>query len=238
MGKKIPLGKITITRKVTVRQQVVHQQRYQQHFEYESTPVVPKIDTAPIQREIKKLESAVQRAGRPSKLPAGIYTPQVEQLYSEINKRSKPEEQEKNAMYDVFISHASEDKKDFVQPLVEALQDAGIRVWYDALELQWGQSLRGQIDNGIKRSKYAILVLSKNFFSKKWPQRELDGILAKEDITGATPLPIWYNISHAEVYEFSPTLAGLYSLSNDRYSIDDICRSFKLILEKEPIKEQ
>ena len=93
MGKKIPLGKITITRKVTVRQQVVQQQRYQQHYEYEATPVVPKIDTAPIQREIKKLESAVKKATRPSRLPAGIYTPQVEQLYSEINKRSKPEEQ-------------------------------------------------------------------------------------------------------------------------------------------------
>ncbi len=74
-------------------------------------------------------------------------------------------------MYDVFISHASEDKKDFVAPLVEALQDAGIRVWYDTLEIEWGKSLREQIDNGIKHSKSAILVLSKNFFAKRWPQR-------------------------------------------------------------------
>lgn len=237
MARKIPLGKITFKVKASVQRQVTVRQQVRQIMDYQE-PVLPRIDTAPMQREVKRLESSIKNAVRPTKLPTGVYSPQVEHLYDEINKRSKPEEIEKNAMYDVFISHASEDKKDFVQPLVDALQDAGIRVWYDAIELEWGKSLRAQIDNGIKRSKYAILVLSKNFFAKKWPQRELDGILAKEDITGASPLPIWYNISHADVYEFSPTLAGLYSLSNDRYSIDDICRSFKLILEKEPIQER
>lgn len=183
----------------------------------------------------KQLESAIKKAARTAKLPAGKYAPQVETVYEELYKRSRPEQQEVAAMYDVFISHASEDKADFVQPLVEALQDAGIRVWYDALDMQWGKGLREQIDNGIKRSKYAILVFSKNFFAKKWPKRELDGILAKEEITGATPLPIWYNISYEDVYEFSPTLSGLYSLSTDKYSIPDICKAFSLILEKESI---
>ena len=140
-------------------------------------------------------------------------------------------------MYDVFISHASEDKKDFVNPLVEALQEEGIRVWYDTLEMQWGKSLREQIDNGIKRSKFAILVLSKNFFEKQWPQRELDGILAKQDVTGATPLPIWYNISYEDVYAYSPTIAGLFSLSTNSYSIEDICKAFKLQLGKEQIAQ-
>lgn len=235
MARK-PIAKIKITTRTTTRRSVTLRQEYHSEYEAYPQPVSIPASTAPtsssLENSVKKLESAVKKLSRPSKLPAGVYSPQVETLYDEINKRSKPEEVEDKAMYDVFISHASEDKKDFVQPLVEALQDAGIRVWYDALELEWGKSLRGQIDNGIKRSKFAILVLSKNFFAKKWPQRELDGILAKEEVTGATPLPIWYNISQAEVYEFSPTLAGLYSLSNDRYSIADICQSFKLILQK------
>ena len=136
-------------------------------------------------------------------------------------------------MYDVFISHASEDKADFVNPLVEKLQDAGISVWYDALELQWGKSLREQIDNGIKRSKFAMLVLSQNFFKKQWPKRELDGILAKETITGNAPLPIWYNLTQEEVYEFSPTLSGIFSISTKDHSIDDICKAFQLLLQKE-----
>ena len=238
-----PIAKIKLTRRVTVKSKVTFRQQTQTRSEINFDPVPASVNvpstpsSSTLERSVKSLESTVKRLARPSKLPSGVYSPQVERLYDEINKRSKPEDVEKAAMYDVFISHASEDKKDFVDPLVEALQDAGIRVWYDTLELEWGKSLRGQIDNGIKRSKYAIIVLSKHFFAKKWPQRELDGILAKEDVTGATPLPIWYNITFEDVYGFSPTLAGLYSMTSDRHSIDDICKAFKLILQKEAVKE-
>lgn len=242
MAKKVKLGTIKVTRKVTVRQQLRTHQTYQQDYNFETT-ASPTVNTTEIKNaanklhnETKKLEVAVTKASRPSTLPAGVYSPEVESLYSELDKRRKTEQQENDAMYDVFISHASEDKKDFVNPLVEALQEAGIRVWYDTLEMQWGKSLREQIDNGIKRSKFAILVLSKNFFAKKWPQRELDGILAKQDITGATPLPIWYDVSFEDVYEFSPTLSGLFSMSTTSNSIEDICKALKLQLEKEEIQ--
>jgi isopentenyl diphosphate isomerase/L-lactate dehydrogenase-like FMN-dependent dehydrogenase len=238
MAKKI--GTIKITRKITVKRQIRTNVHTEQAFRSEPvyTPI-PQQSTAPQQalnaatQAAKQLESTIKKAARSAKLPTGRYTPQVETVYEELYKRSKTGDEEAAAMYDVFISHASEDKADFVQPLVEALQNVGVRVWYDALDMQWGKGLREQIDNGIKRSKYAILVFSKNFFSKKWPKRELDGILAKEEITGATPLPIWYNISYEEVYEFSPTLSGLYSLSTDKYSIPDICKAFGLILNKE-----
>ena len=83
--------------------------------------------------------------------------------------------------------------------------------------------------------KFAILVLSKHFFEKKWPQRELDAILAKQDITGATPLPIWYNLSYEDVYQFSPTLSGVFSLPTQSNSIDDICKALKLQLGMEEI---
>ena len=242
MPKKT-IGRIRVTTKITAKRTISYRQQFQTRSEIDFTSIpastpVSAVSTVPtIEAGIKALESTAKRFSRPAKLPSGAYSPQVEQLYEEINKRSKSEEAEEAAMYDVFISHASEDKADFVQPLVEALQDAGIRVWYDAIELEWGKSLRGQIDNGIKRSKYAILVLSKHFFAKKWPQRELDGILAKEDATGSAPLPIWYNISQEEVYNFSPTLAGLYSMSNSRHTIADICQAFKLILSKETVQQ-
>ncbi len=239
MAKKVKLGTIKVTRKVTVKQHVQTQQRSFVNIEPQYTLVtsssIPKAIES-VQHVSPKIETVTKSIVRPSKLPVGVYSPGVEFLYDELEKRRKPEEIEKKAMYDVFISHASEDKKDFVAPLVEALQDAGIRVWYDTLEMEWGKSLREQIDSGIKHSKFAILVLSKNFFAKRWPQRELDGILAKQEITGAMPLPIWYNISFEEVYEFSPTLSGIFSLSNKTHSIQDICKALKLQLEKEKIE--
>lgn len=238
------MGKIKITRKVTVKQQVRVERRVQYappQITYQ-TPAPIQIDTAPVAKALndssgevktaqRKLEAASRRR---TTIPSGVYGKPVEDVFYALDEQRKSEEQEAKAMYDVFISHASEDKADFVNPLVEKLQDLGISVWYDTLELQWGKSLREQIDNGIKRSKFAILVLSKNFFKKQWPKRELDGILAKETISGTAPLPIWYNLTQEEVYEFSPTLSGIYSISTQDHSIDDICKAFQLILEKEP----
>lgn len=236
MGRKVKLGTIKVTQKVTVRRQIEHKSHINVEPVYiNSAPNSNTLAPSKLEHETQRIVSELNRKIRPAKLPIGVYSTQVETLYDEINKRSKSEKQEKDALYDVFISHASEDKVAFVDPLVEALQDAGIRVWYDTISMEWGKSLREQIDNGIKKSKYAILVLSKSFFAKKWTNRELDGILAKEEITGSSPLPIWYDITYDEVYKFSPTLSGLYSLSTDKYSINDICQSFKLILEKEPI---
>jgi len=237
------MGKIRITRKVTVKQQVRVQRQVQFTppqiiYTHQPTP----ISTAPVQRalndlsnEVKTAQRKLEAASRRRTIPSGVYGKPVEDVFYALDENRKSEELESKAIYDVFISHASEDKLDFVNPLVEALQNAGVSVWYDTLEMQWGKSLREQIDNGIKRSKFAILVLSKSFFAKKWPQRELDGILAKETISGNAPLPIWYNLTQEEVYEFSPTLSGVFSVSNRDHSIDDICKAFQLILEKEAV---
>ena len=235
MAKSI---KIQIKRTVTVKTH--YETKSQQRFVNEPiyVPTIQTVNQTPNQnsinaeQQLQRLDSAIKSATRKSSLPTGVYSPYVESTYQELYKRNKPNESDPQIIYDVFISHASEDKESFVSPLVEALQNAGIRVWYDETTMQWGKGLREQIDNGIKRSKYAIVVLSKSFFSKKWPQRELDGILAKESITGATPLPIWYDITFEEVFEFSPTLSGIYSYSTSDKSIGDICQAFKLILEK------
>lgn len=70
----------------------------------------------------------------------------------------------KPAKYDVFVSHASEDKEELVKPLVLALQAAGYKVWYDEFTLKVGDSLRRSIDSGLVNSRYGIVVFSKAFF--------------------------------------------------------------------------
>lgn len=51
--------------------------------------------------------------------------------------------------YDVFISHASEDKDTIVRSLVAALVGQGLKVWYDEFTLRIGDSLRRKIDKGL-----------------------------------------------------------------------------------------
>lgn len=66
-------------------------------------------------------------------------------------------------LYDVFISHASEDKDEVVRPLATALKNLGLRVWYDEFELKIGDSLRRKIDQGLSRSRFGVVVISRDF---------------------------------------------------------------------------
>ena len=59
-----------------------------------------------------------------------------------------------NGKWDAFISHASEDKYDFVRPLAEGLRDRGLTVWFDEFELKVGDSLRSSIDRGLRQSRF------------------------------------------------------------------------------------
>ncbi len=69
-----------------------------------------------------------------------------------------------------------------------------------------GDSLRRKIDEGLSASRYGIVVLSRSFFVKNWPQRELDGLTTR-DLGEQMILPIWHNVSFDEVKKYSPPLA-------------------------------
>jgi hypothetical protein len=117
--------------------------------------------------------------------------------------------------WDLFISHASEDKKDFVEPLAGALTSFGVRVWYDDYTLQLGDSLSRNIDKGLANSDYGLVVLSPAFFAKKWPEYELRGLIAKEHAGDKVILPIWHNVTNDEVLKFSPPLADKLAVKTD-----------------------
>ncbi|MBX3742599.1 MAG: toll/interleukin-1 receptor domain-containing protein [Akkermansiaceae bacterium] len=108
----------------------------------------------------------------------------------------------------LFISHASEDKADFVEPLVEALGSAGFEVWYDKYELTLGDSLLQKISQGLRECDYGVVVLSPDFFLKKWTKAELDGLFAIESNERKVILPIWKDVTVEDVTAFSPILAG------------------------------
>jgi hypothetical protein len=117
--------------------------------------------------------------------------------------------------YDVFISHASEDKDSLVRPLAIALRQLGYSIWYDEFTLKLGDSLRRSIDAGLAKSKFGVVVLSPAFLQKNWPQYELDGLVQRENIQGQKViLPVWHNIDHIAVATYSPSLADRVAASS------------------------
>lgn len=124
--------------------------------------------------------------------------------------------------YDVFISHASEDKDEVVRPLAHSLQNKGLKVWYDEFELGIGDSLRRKIDKGLAGSRFGIVVLSRSFIKKGWTNYELDGIVTKSMTGDQVVLPIWHNITKQEVVDYSPSLADKLARNTTDFTVDEI----------------
>jgi hypothetical protein len=132
--------------------------------------------------------------------------------------------------WDVFISHAWEDKESFVRPLAKALEAEGLRVWFDEFTLTVGGSLRRSIDRGLANSRYGIVILSESFFKKEWPQKELDGLAVREVSGEKVILPVWHNITAEQVSKYSPTLADRIAVSSSRglkYVVAELLRAMQ-----------
>lgn len=125
-----------------------------------------------------------------------------------VSKSGEGAARDSTSQWDVFISHASEDKEKFVTELARELEGVGLRVWFDTHTLKLGDNLREQIDRGLARSRYGIVVLSRAFFRKEWPKRELEGLVQREVIGRGVVLPVWHEVTHEEVFAYSPILAG------------------------------
>ncbi len=124
--------------------------------------------------------------------------------------------------FDVFISHATEDKDGVVRRLVGALQQRRVSVWYDEFELRIGDSLRRKIHQRLARSRFGLVVVSHAFFAKNWPQYELDGLVALEMAGRQRILPVWHEITKDEVLTYSASLADKVALSTAVYTVEEM----------------
>jgi hypothetical protein len=134
--------------------------------------------------------------------------------------------------WDVFISHASEDKTEVASPLAAALRNKGVAVWYDEFSLKLGDSLRSSIDYGLANTRYGVVILSKHFFQKNWPVQELNGLSTREVAGNKVILPVWHNVSADEVRGFSPILADRLAAKSD-IGIEALVEQIINVLEEE-----
>ena len=144
--------------------------------------------------------------------------------------RDKPGPPSDN-QYDVFISHATEDKDEIVRPLADALIARNVRVWYDEFELRIGDSLNGKIDEGLANSRFGIVVLSHAFFQKNWAQRELNALVAREMADEAVILPLWHKITGNEIMAYSPGLTDKIALNTSNFTINEIAQEIAEVIQ-------
>ncbi len=184
---------------------------------------IPNSDNWHIVVDMQGLQGQVRSSARilPSLLPELREVP-LSSIPSLVQDDLSVDSPDSRKEYDVFISHASEDKEVIVRPLAQALVSENLRVWYDEFELRIGDSLRRKIDRGLAKSRVGLVVLSQSFIGKGWTNYELDGIVTRTISGEQILLPIWHNISKQEVQDYSPSLADKVARSTATHTVKEI----------------
>lgn len=189
-----------------------------------------------------KLQKAQQdeqkKQNREMKRKQESYESRIAQLQSMaipsgVNISSAVDEQE-NVQYDVFVSHAWEDKESFVEEFVQELQKLNLRVWYDKKQIKWGDSMRAKIDEGLRKSKFGVAVLSPDYIKegKYWTKAELDGLFQLESVNGKMLLPVWHNLTKKEVMAYSPIIAGKLAMNTASMTPAEIAAELAALQEE------
>ena len=138
-----------------------------------------------------------------------ILREQLEKLTAEMEGR-KVGKASKEYEFDVFVSHANDNKQSFVDSLSAGLNRLGIKVWYDSSILDWGDDWKAKIKEGLGKSRFGIVVLSPQFIGREWTTKELTELLNRQNERHEkVVLPLLYNLTVDDMKAKYPDLAPI-----------------------------
>ena len=94
------------------------------------------------------------------------------------------------ADYEVFISHASEDKESIARPIFEACEKLGVKVFLDEEHIGWGESFTKKINTALGSARTILCIVSSHSVSKEWPIQEMNAALAFDVSGEKTVVPL------------------------------------------------
>ncbi|MGO9266528.1 MAG: toll/interleukin-1 receptor domain-containing protein [Candidatus Binataceae bacterium] len=128
-----------------------------------------------------------------------------------LKKTSPLEERQHVDQYDCFVSYASEDRA-IVVALVDALQRMKISIWWDQGQIQLGDRLSQKIDEGLRLSRYGLVIVSDFFVAKHWTEAELRALAHRAINSGhKVILPVLVGMDHGRFASIYPLLADIVS---------------------------
>ncbi|MGW4206784.1 toll/interleukin-1 receptor domain-containing protein [Lentzea sp. NPDC004789] len=123
-----------------------------------------------------------------------------------------------NREYDAFLSYARIDGAEVATELRENLAEFGVSVWFDEVAIIPGKSLALQMDQGLRKAKSGIALLTPAYLTGRfWTQRELGALLHKD-----TLIPVLHNVTFKDVAEYSGILPDLAGFTTETDSVRDI----------------
>lgn len=82
--------------------------------------------------------------------------------------------------FELFISHATEDKPEVARPIFKACERAGLKAFLDEEHIGWGESFTKKINLALGASRTVLAIVSSNSVAKDWPVTEVNAALALE----------------------------------------------------------
>jgi hypothetical protein len=101
--------------------------------------------------------------------------------------------------YDLFISHAVEDKIPLVNELAARLEAEGIKVWYTGQELSIGDVVCDALIAGMQRCRYGIVIVSPSYISKLIPSPEFNTLLGYKRNDEKVIIPILFEVTQDQL---------------------------------------
>ena len=133
--------------------------------------------------------------------------------------------------YDVFLSFRGEDtRNNFTNDLYVALNQKGIWTFRDDERLERGKPISPELLNAIEKSKFAIIVLSRNYASSSWCLDELVKIVECMEKTRLTVLPVFYGVDPSDVRKQIGSFAEAFAKHEELIKNKEKLQSWRVAL--------
>lgn len=117
-----------------------------------------------------------------------------------------------SSIYDFFVSYKHRDTAAFATRLKAALEAFEADVWLDNDNMHPGDSVLSGIEDGIRNSIDAIVILSKHYFTG-WSDAERSSLYALMVSKRLRMVPIWYRLTDPQIQELAPMFAGIVAIT-------------------------
>ena len=120
--------------------------------------------------------------------------------------------------YDVFLIFSSKDtRNNFTDHLYVALKQKGIFTFRDEEKLETGKSISPELMKAIEESRFAIVILSRNYASSTWYLDELVKIIGCMKEMKMTAPPIFYDVDPSTIRKQVGTFAQAFAKHEKRF---------------------
>lgn len=82
--------------------------------------------------------------------------------------------------YELFISHASEDKPEVARPIFQACEKLGLKAFLDEQHIGWGENFSSKINTALGAARTVLVIVSPTSVTKPWPVAEVNTALSLE----------------------------------------------------------